>query len=94
MAQPVAFKAQEREQKMKRMRLISSIFEKKKNLPKEEEQTEKEDPCTSYSHLEGNKELSRRETPSLGGNEKKRKVHALHILKKKASMGDAWIIRF
>ena len=36
-----------------------------------EEQIEKEDPCTSYSHLEGNKELSRRETPSLGRKEKK-----------------------
>ena len=36
---------------MKKMSLLSSIFRKKKSLPKEEKQREEEEgPCTSYSH--------------------------------------------
>ena len=36
-----------------------------KNLPKEDKQKEEEEPCTSYSH-QGDKEISRRNTPSFG----------------------------
>ena len=40
---------------MERMRLLSSIFISKENLPKEVkkmEEGEEEGPCTSYSHRE------------------------------------------
>ena len=37
-----------------------------KNLPKEDKQKEEEEPCISYSHREGDKEISRKETPSFG----------------------------
>ena len=57
---------------MERMIFLSSIFRTKKNLPMEEEQTEKEGPCTSYSHQEGDKEMSRKKTPSFGGKKEER----------------------
>ena len=64
---------------MKRMILTSYIFETKKNLPEEEEKTEREGPFTSYSHLEESKKLSKRETPSLG---RKRKYRLTSLLPK------------
>ena len=49
-----------------------------KNLPKEDKQKEEEEPCTSYSHREGDKEISRRKTPSFrGGKEKGDKLTML-----------------
>ena len=52
---------------MKRMGFISSYFRSMKNLPKEDKQKEEEEPCTSYSHRKGDKEISRKKTPSFGG---------------------------
>ena len=33
------------------------------NLPKKDKQVEEEGPCTSYSHQEGGREISRKKTP-------------------------------
>ena len=71
MAQPVAFKPKKEEIKMmKRMSLFSSIFRSKRNFSKEveeKEEREEEGPCTSYSHQEGDKILSRKKTPFSDG---------------------------
>ena len=69
----MAFKPKKEEIKMmKRMSLLSSVFRYGKNLSKEvedKEEREEEGPCTSYSHQEGDKILSRKKTPfSNGGN--------------------------
>ena len=51
--------------RLKRMGFFSSYFRSMKNLPKKDEQKEEEEPCTSYSH-QGDKETSRKKTPSFG----------------------------
>ena len=50
---------------MERVRLLSSVFRSMKNLPKEDEKTEEEVPCTSYSNQE-DRNRSRRKTPNFG----------------------------
>ena len=55
---------------MKQMSLISSIFRTNKKLPRDDMQKEEEEPCTSYSH-QGDKEISRRKTPSFGEEKEK-----------------------
>ena len=40
------------------------------SIPKEDMQKEEEEPCTSYSH-QGDKEISRRKTPSIGEEKEK-----------------------
>ena len=55
---------------MKNMSLISSIFRAEKSLPKEDMLKEEEEPCTSYSH-QGDREISRRKTPSFGEEKEK-----------------------
>jgi len=70
---------------LKRMSFISSYFISINNLPKEDKQKEEEEPCTSYSHQEEDKEISRIKTPSF--EEKKgdkltkllpKSVHMIH----------------
>ena len=48
------------------MGFISSYFRSMKNLPKEDKKIKEEGPCTSYSHREGDKEMSRKKTPFSG----------------------------
>ena len=57
--------------KLEKMSFVSSFFRSMNDLPKEDEQIEEEGPCTSYSH-QGDKERSRRKTPSFGGKKEGR----------------------
>ena len=49
------------------MGFISSYFRSMKNLPKEDKHIKEEGACTSYSHREGDREMSRKKTPSSEG---------------------------
>ena len=67
LAQPMAFKPKKEEIKMmKRMSLFLLVFRSRNNLSKgveEKEERDEEGPCTSCSHREGDKILSRKKTP-------------------------------